>query len=73
MATRFDLAPGDLATLHTTHFGKVPVKVVAIRPPDGKKQLTTRAEYVVTARKHRQYPVGSRGEVSPFFLKRRTS
>lgn len=67
----FNISVGDRATLHTAHYGKVPVKVVAIRPRDGKKQITTRAEYVVTARKHRFYPCGTRGEVSPFFLSRR--
>lgn len=66
--TRFAVAAGDLADLDTTHFGKVAVRVIAIHPPDGVKQLTTRAEYVVTARKNRFYPVGSRGTVSPFYL-----
>lgn len=73
MATRFAVTAGQLATLHTTHYGKVPVKVLEVLPPDGRKRLTTRALYVVTARKHRQYPVGSRGEVSPFFLTPRRS
>ena len=67
-APRFAVTAGDLATLHTTHFGKVPVRILELRPRDDVKQLTTRALVEVTARKNRHLPRGMRKEVSPFFL-----
>jgi hypothetical protein len=68
MATRFAVTEGQLATLHTTWFGKVSVRVLEMRPRDGVARLTTRALVEVTARKNRFFPRKLRREVSPFFL-----